>query len=220
MIAKLREKGVLRLVLILGAALLPVAVVLAIVLRDMAYQVIVVPILFILWLANFLLDSIPQMFFWLLLWLFLLRIAVKSLVDLRRVVHASQPGEHGGQAPGRVHLWQERLALARRGNYSRWGIARHMLTLFSDIVASSESSLPVAVRERVRAGTYPAPPEVAAYFQAAMSPQMSYSPSFFKRLVQRFAWRKTAPESPALNLDVERVVEFLEDQLEVPHENH
>ncbi len=219
MIAKLREKGNLRLLLILGAAALPVVIVLAVILRGMAYQVIVVPILFVLWLASFLLNAIPQAFFWLLLWFFLVRIAVRSLGGLKNVVHASQSGKLES-ALGRVGVWEQRLSLARRGSYSRWGMARHMLALLTDIVASRESVLPPDVRERVRAGAYPAPPEIAAYFRAAMLPQISYSPSFFKRFIQRLAWRKAAPESPALNLGLERVIEFLEDQLEVPHENH
>ncbi|MBN2004604.1 MAG: hypothetical protein JXA21_14710 [Anaerolineae bacterium] len=215
MIAKLREKGNLRLWLILGTIAVPVLITLAVILRGMAYQVIVVPVLWLLFVANFLLDAVPQTFFWILLWFFLLRIAVRSLLRTKRLVHKPQPGERE-PATGRVSVWEQRLSLARRGDYSRWGIARHMLTLLLDIVVSRESALPLAVRDRVRAGTYPAPPEIAAYFQAAMQPQISYAPSFFKRLAHRFAWRKSAPESPALNLDLERVVEFLEDQLEVP----
>lgn len=219
MIAKLREKGNLRLWLILGGAVLPVVILLAVILRGMAYQVIVVPILWLLFVANFLLDAVPQAFFWILLWLFLLRIAGRSLSRAKRLVHAPQTRRRE-PAEGRVSVWEQRLSLARRGNYSRWGIARHLLALLLDIVVSRESVLSVSVRDRVRVGTYPASPEITAYFQAAMLPQVSYSPSFFKRFMQRFAWRKTAPESPALGLDIERVVEFLEDQLEAPHENH
>jgi len=207
------SKKVLLLLMALGVLLV---VVLMFALRELALQVIVTPILYILWLVDFLLESIPQPFFWVILILVMLRIAFRSLVTPRATLHRPQLSPFSSPQ-GRVTVWRRRLELAREGNYSRWGVARHITSLMIDMLVHRDQITLAQARERLRKGDLDAPSEVRAYIQAGMMSQPPNTLSFFARLMQHLRLQREQTV-PALNLDLEQLVDYMEDQLEVIHD--
>jgi len=203
-------RKVLLLLLALGV---PLVIVLMFVLRELALQMIVMPILYILWLVDFLLESIPQPFFWVILVLVMLRIAFRSLIAPRATLHRPQLSPFSSPQ-GHVTVWRRRLELAREGNYSQWGVARHITSLMVDMLVHRDQITRSQARERLRKGDLDAPSEVRAYIQAGMMSQPPQTLSFFGRLMQHLRLQREQI-LPALNLDLEQLVDYMEDQLEV-----
>jgi hypothetical protein len=72
------------------------------------------------------------------------------------------------------------------------------------------------VRQRLQAGELALPPEVEAYLQGGQAPIYTLPAGLFSGLRSRLPWRDSAP---TVDPDLERMVQFLESQLEVQHEH-
>ncbi len=182
-------------------------------LRDLVRELIVVPLSYVAWFGDLLLQSLPPIFFWIILIFIALRIALRSL---RR----PDPPEEEPKAPAVVYpspvgLWTHRLRLTQIGRYSRWRLAHHLSELAAEILAHQQGITPREARDRIRDGEFEAPPEIHTYLHLGMSPQLLEGRDTITRLLVRLGLRQE-PSSP-LDLDPERVIVFLEDQLEVEH---
>ena len=185
--------------------------------RGLAFQVLVVPILYVLWVLRFLLDGLPQQFFWLLAVFFFIRIVFPSLFSARRTLHPSQLPE-GGPPEGRVAVWLRRLTLARAGHYSKWGMARNMAKLTTDTLSYQSKITPGEVRERLQHGEYKLSPEAVAYLQSGMSAQPPSTHTQWARFWWRLGLRRKREVQPTLNVDLEQLLIFLENEMEVVHD--
>lgn len=198
------------IVILLGV---PLTLVLMLALRGLAYRLIVIPILYMLWLVGFLFESLPQPLFWTLFLLLMLRLAWQSLRPPKQTLHQPQMME-ASVPEGRLAVWLQRLVLAESGNYSKWGVARHIVQLLVETIAYQEQISIAQARLRLRSGNFEAPPEVRAYVQAGLLSQPPPSLTLFAKLMQRLGLRE-AQELPELDLDLINLVTYLEDQLEV-----
>jgi hypothetical protein len=195
--------------LLVGLVLL-LAVPLALALRTFAREVIVVPVLRILWLGYLFLQSIPQSFLWALLLVAALFISARSLIKSRMPT-----GEVRGEEtdrPGQVTVWARRIRWMTHGGYFEWSLAQHLGRLFLAALAYREQLGRDQIRQYLQAGQLDMPPEIRAYLQAGLSPLPPATVGFLSRLLRRF--RPGERPSP-LNLDPEQVVRFLEEQSEV-----
>jgi hypothetical protein len=198
--------------LLLGLVLL-LAAPLVLVLRDFAREAIVVPLLYVLWLGRLLFRSIPQPLLWSLFLTLVLFVAVRSLG--RRGGSAGGMREAEEEYPGRVWVWARRIQLAARGDYSRWRLAHYLRKLILDVLAHRERLTPEQLKRRLGTGEVDAPPAVQAYLRAGLMLMPSGPIGLFSRLRQQL--RSRARTSP-LDADLESAVQFLENQLEVPHD--
>lgn len=198
-----------------------IALILMFLVRGLAMKLLVLPILYILWLLRFLLEGIPQPFFWFLAIFFFIRIVYPSLFGAKRIIHSPQLPE-GGPPEGRVAFWLRRLTLAGTGQYSKWGMARNMAKLATDVLSYEDKITPGEVRERLQSGQYNLSPEIATYLRAGMSAQPPTSQSWWVRFLWGLGIRQNRDAQPTLNVDMGQLLIFLENEMEVVHdiENH
>jgi hypothetical protein len=101
------------------------------------------------------------------------------------------------------------------GYYFKWRLAQHLLGLTLEALAHGERTSPNMVRERLKSGGLDAPSEIEDYLLAGMTPILSTRSNLITRL--KDAIIPTHQITP-LDLDPERVIQFLEDQLEIEYE--
>lgn len=190
-----------RLLLFAAASLLVIA--LAWLLRDLVREAVVVPILYLWGLVRFIADVIPQMPVWAVFLVIVLLLALRSLGLKAPTLDEDRKSEEPRR--GRVGFWVRRLKLASQGHYSRWRLARELGDLSVDMLAQRGRTSPDQVRQELRDGNVPAPPDVRRYLQAAVSTKSH----------RDFATFSAGANREPLGADVARVVEFLEAQLEV-----
>jgi hypothetical protein len=102
-----------------GASLL-----LAFLLRDVVYQLVIVPLAYLLWLLQLYYALIPQWVLWSLL------LVLLFLVVLWNLLPESRPSARTKSRHGQLKGGVEELALwirkARRGNYFKWQLANRL----------------------------------------------------------------------------------------------
>jgi hypothetical protein len=188
-------------------------VLLVIVFRDAVREIVVEPLWDIVVVVQLLLSYLPQWVFWTLFLLAALYLAAKSLGGRGRPALARQAEV---QHPGQVSTWARRIHLVTRGDYSRWYFLQHLGKLIVSVLADRERLEAREVRRRLKARELDVPPEVQDCVQAEISSGVSRRFSdVILRLWQRV---KTRPRRASFDSDLERIVQFLEHQLEVPHD--
>jgi hypothetical protein len=194
--------------LLVGLVLL-LAIPLALILKDVVREVILIPLWRVLWLASLVLHAIPQVFFWGALLMIILSLATKSLARQEKPVKKTRDVEPG--YPGRVMIWAQRVHLMERGEYSRWYMAQRLRRLVLEVLAYHERLDIEQVRQRLKTGELDASPDVQACLQAELT-SMSRLRGWFSRLWHRLRpSTRTAPP----DFDLDRVVQFLEDQMNI-----
>jgi hypothetical protein len=182
------------LILLLAAALAPFFV-------DFVREVVVIPLLYLFWLARFVFESFPQDNLWLVFLGLVSLIMLISLIDKRRSKPA--PFLSPTPEPGRVESWEALLRRAQQDDYFKWRLAQQLQRLTLAIIAHQEGETFQQARLALRQGRLELPPQLLAYFQASLQP-LGYLPQH-----QRFFSRKPTPS--ALNLDPHLVIHYLEE---------
>ncbi len=200
------KTGKLWLLLLALALLLTIPLVLTF--RDLVRAVIVIPLLYIVWLGRLVYLSIPQPLLWAIFLALALFIMVRSLHARAQLQQPSRPAEPAHV--GRITVWARRLDRMTRGDYFRWCVARDLGQLGLELLAYCERLSPGRHDVRREIEKLEAPPEIHAFLRAGLLLPSSRPISLLSRLAPW--WRPNAPVSP-LDLDPERVVQFLETQV-------
>jgi hypothetical protein len=196
-------------------------------LRGVARSLIVIPVMYALWVADLVLTILPQPLFWILFLFLVLRIAFRSLMVSK--LSKRQSSRSVIRYPGRVEFWARRIRLIEQGSYSKWGFARHLGNLTLDTLAYTERLEPEQIRERLQNDELELDPEIQAYLRAGLTarpPEAFGFLSGFRRrlfaLISRLiprGWQLTLSNTNAsLDLNPEGLVQYLENQLEVPND--
>ncbi len=194
--------------------ILVLAIPLAIVLQDFVRDVIVIPLLFIIWLVQLLLKSISQSNLWAV---FLLLPLVFFLKSLKRLSPPSNKMEKTpGDVTGTVTIWVERLRNAEKGIHDDRSLKRQIGKLFFSILAYNTGKNPDRIRGSMASGDLEAPPAIQEYIKDGDG---DIPPTRFRSELRSFfcAWVRKRRGSP-LNKDAENVVKFLERLIGVKHE--
>ena len=199
-----------RRLLLLMAIILALTVPLALLFRDFVRDVFLVELLRMFWGARLLYESLPQLPLWVLLLVILVVIAVKSLV--RRSGVAQKQIQPEAEPQGQVRVLARWIERASRGEYFRWSLAQHLGGPAWEIMAQREHTAPAQLKERMSAGNLDLPPVVEDYLQPDRLPRHSAVTGFVAAIRIRLGM---AGLSPAPNPDLETVIEFLEDQMQV-----
>lgn len=211
-----------RLLILLLAALLPLAVGLMLSLRDFVREAILVPLSYLFWIADLLIRSTPQALFWALLVITGLIIAVRSLYVV------SPPPEKVGELETRatrrqrVGFWTFQMHMLRQG-VARARFADFLSRLGLEVLAFREQITPVEAEARLQNGEFDAP-EILAFLRIRrMVPSEGFG--LLPRLVEwlgewknRLLGQRNGALASSAEDELRRTVEYLEDQLEVKHD--
>ena len=190
---------------LIGLVLL-LSIPLFILLRGFSREVAAAELLRLHWAGRILLESLPQAPLW---WFFLfvvLVVSASSLVKRRRVRRVELQGTRTYR--GSVRALTRLIRLASEGRHSRWRLARRLGELAVDAKAFRDRTTPSEVIARLRSGEAEVPGCVRACLGGGSPPSPRY-----RGLVAML--RRGAPAGSHVDLDLEGVVRFLENQLEV-----
>ena len=193
----IRAAGMRTRFLLIGLLLLPV-VLMAVVIQGFVRDVIVVPLFYVFWLLRLLFESISQVLLWGVFIIVVVIVTGRSLV--KRVPRLQvRPAED--RRRGRVEEWLRLVRQTNQGAFGKWRLANALEQLAVDVLASQERLESREIRRRLENGTLEVSPEVLAYLRARM-PIAS---------TQRHASLRV--QATTVDHDLERVVQFLEEQL-------
>jgi len=192
---------------------IPLIVLLTFAVRDFIRNTLALPLSYMLWLAEIIIQSIPQIWFWAVGLIVMLSIAMRSLDRDRRPVPAAPPAS-GHVTHGRLAIWNERIAMLLCGKYSRQRFGYFIGKLILDVL-SYEKRLSIRdVERRLDQGELELPPAVQDYLLARLKPGLSSTKMpLFTRLKRFLGLEK--PLETQLSTELESVIKFLEEQLEV-----
>jgi len=224
---KIKAVNIKRLALLL-IPLLVLAVILTIALTDFVREAIIVPISYVLWFGNLVLNSISQILLWAWLPAIALFIALRSLSTANKNKPAQIISEAETRYPRRqrVDFWVIQIHQSY-GYFGRTRFAEHLGRLILDILAYQERSTPWQIEHRIENGDLEVPPEIRSYLHEKRRRYSEGSSGLYQRLRR---WLKNAvailikgrsSARPALyHPDLETVVAFLEKQLEVEYDRY
>jgi hypothetical protein len=202
-----------RRLIILGLIFL-ISVPLSFLLRGFTREVFLANIMRLSWLAHLYLDSLPQPILWTLFLLIAVLIAVLSLI--KRTGSPKVTTEVEEPSWGRIHSLLQAIYHTSQGIYFKWRLAQYLLNLSIEALAHRERTTPERIKQRLMSRTLDVPSDIEAYLLTGLTPVFTVHTNLIERIKRTFGL--TSRFSP-LDLDPERVVQFLEDQLEIEYES-
>ncbi len=235
MMQNIRSINAKRLVLA-AAVLLVILLVLLFYARDVIREVVVLPVSYLFWAGGILLRTTPQFFFWIALLLILALAAFRSLSGKRKETAPTPPElfemEATRDAGGRVMFWAIKVNLMRQTNGAYYLNTFHntLGKLLLEVLAHRYRLTSLQVEERLRDGTLNVPPEVREYALTGMGrfePDQIGFLAYLWRRVREFVnmltagMKSSAPETLLGRDDsqVARILEYIEEELEVRNDN-
>jgi hypothetical protein len=176
--------------------------------RDM----IVVPMLYMIWLAGQLYQSIPQALLWGVFLVAAVLVALQSLAW--RLPPPLYPNSATAQL-GRVAAWERLLRESTEDDYARWRLAQRLSAMAIATLADREQCLPHELRQRLADGSLDLPAEVRSYLRiglAASAPASRSQRSFWRRVLAGRIGGAQLVDRP--DLDPEPVIQFLEQTVQ------
>lgn len=152
-----------RRLLTIGLMLVALGIVIALV-RGVAREALVVPLLAFIWQAAVLIEGLPQQIVW---WGVILAMVVIIVRSLGEGAQFQLPERRAKVDGGRVSAWIRLVVYARHDDYSRWRMAQRLALLAQELIAQREGIDLRQARRVVEAGTG-LPPEVGAYLRAGL----------------------------------------------------
>jgi hypothetical protein len=192
---------------------IPLIILLMLGLRDFVRDALALPLSYIIWVIGIVIETIPQI--WLLsgLAVIALVIAMRSL-DRDRQPPPSAPEKPFRFPTGRINVWEGRVDMLLKGKYSRQRLGYFVGKLILDVLSYEKRLSFREVERRIDQGQMDAPPAVRDYLFSRLRPaHTEVRPNFLTRLKRLFNLEK--PSTARLSAELETVVKFLEDQLEV-----
>ncbi len=183
-----------RLIVILALAATVEIVALGI--RGLLEDTLITPLLYVIWGAIRIFESIPQGMIWLA---FVLAASVVALVSIWGGRRREARRSTDTALRGRVYEWLRLVTLAQRHEYSRWRMAQRLMLLLAETIAARERIELRIARQRIASGAIDVPQHVAAFLCAGAD---SYRPRH-RTLLQR-------DEPSPLDVDLEQVIVAVE----------
>jgi hypothetical protein len=177
---------------------------LALIFTGLIQDVLVVPLLYLLWLMRVLIESIPQVVLWVGF------LAIVAMVAWRSLPLAPQVQPLRAQAPNPpapVETWAGMFERAERDHYARWLLAQRLGQLALELLAHQDQRPVAHPWHYLQDESLGMPPAIQAYLRAGM--RMYQPPRRMRRL-----WPLVAQEAAGdpLDLDPEVAVRFLENR--------
>ncbi len=164
------------------------------VLRDVIYQLVIVPLAYFLWVLNFYYSALPQWLVWVIVISALFLVMVWNLIPDAKPSKGTEPVRHRTQ--GEVEALTIWIAKAAQGNYFKWQLANRLGHIARRLEERSGQG-----------GRQPSgDPEVERYLDAGLN----YSFVDFPTPRNPLAPVRHTP----LDLDPRKAADYLESQME------
>ncbi|MBI3957271.1 MAG: hypothetical protein HY328_00580 [Chloroflexi bacterium] len=180
------------------AVVLLVTAVLVLALDNFLQDMLIQPLLYVLWFAGLVLSSLHQSVFWGVLLFVALVLILRSLGGGER--RPSTVPEKRYPSQGQVRRWMGLLERAETQRFARWNLAQSLRKLAQETLSPDERQ---GQQKRRAPYEHKLTPDIANYFDAKLPPAQSLT------LRQRLQTKSSQPSHP-LDLDPEVVVAFLE----------
>jgi len=191
----------------------PLAVLLMFSLRNFVREMFALPLSYAIWLIGILMQTIPQVWLWTGLVVIALIWALRSLDRERRPAPAA-PGKSTYPARGGIDVWADRINMLLTGKYSRHRFGYFIGKLILDVLSHEERVNFRDIERRLERGEIDAPPVVRDYLLSRLRSSLTEAkPNLLTRFKRFFRLEK--PPTGQLNAELETIVTFLENQLEV-----
>jgi hypothetical protein len=191
---------------LIGFVLLLVGL-LALIVSGAVREVIVIPLLALLWLLGLLLDSVPQLIWWFGLLAIAALVAWRSLATPRV---ALEPPRVAPAVPAPVASWAGMFERAVGDRYARWLLAQRLGHFALELLASQEQGERRGVWHYLQDESRDIPPAVRAFLLAGARMYRPL-PTFWQRW---WPWgARVETRADPLDLDLNEVVRFLDERL-------
>jgi hypothetical protein len=184
--------------LLLAALVCLPVVITAFVIENFVRDVIAGPVLYAFWILRLFLASIPQTLIWVSLIVLGLVLAYRSLAHRPRLqtnISAEPP------TSTRVEELARLIDQAEQSTFGRWRLSQRLGGLVVAMLADEQRVSQREIHRQIDRNELPLSPEMRAYLQARLS------------TVQGGGRLSRARTRPALDLDPNEIVQFLEDRL-------
>jgi hypothetical protein len=191
-----------------------IAVPIAIGLEGFVHDIIVVPLLNIILVGTYLIQSIPQSILWAAFMLFAIVFCLRSLTKTPTTLKTIEKSL--GNITGPVSIWTKRIRDADNGVQSEKDLKQHLKSVLISIVAYNDGKSITQIKGGSKSEDLKIPPEIQEYFNVCESeiPTTHHFVSEIGSLLR--TWLKK--EKPALlNTEFKNVVKYLENLLKVKH---
>jgi energy-coupling factor transporter transmembrane protein EcfT len=189
-----------RLRWLLMAVILVITLALSFFMRDLVYDMVIVPLAYLFWLVKYYYTAIPQLFLWIV---FLIVLFVTVAWNFIPQARPSRRKEHFHRPPdGQVETLAAWIRNSRKGNYFKWQLANRLGRISRKLKEIS----------RQRQDSEPGREAVENYFDAGLNK------SFVDFTTPRS--RFDQPASTPLDLDPKDAVDFLESQMELKSDRY
>jgi hypothetical protein len=197
-------------------------VALMLLLKDVVYQVVVVPVFYAYWLAGLAIASLHQGVLWVVL---VLAVAILLLRGLRphqqqRPASARHHPRPGATSQGRVAFWEAHVARVAAQGYSGETSRHELRKLMLSVLAYQRHTTPAQIEAYLQGEGLQVPPEMAPYLEIH-PPEIAQasSSSRFKRWLSALLGVHTDPTDVPHRQNLERAIQFVECQLEIAHDH-
>lgn len=204
--------------------LLPLVLLLAWFLQDIAKSLVVIPISYVLWLFDRLLESTPQFLIWLVLIVVMGILVGKSLTTRSTTFNEPPPPDQNYLRRSRLRYWGTQLN--QQSDFSRSRLVDSVDRLVLEVITYSHRMPTWQAEKRLIEGDIQAPDELVKFLRIRkQSP--NYRPSspllFFKNLMSFLKNRLMKSPDFITTKDKNRelgiILDYLEDQLEIHHDH-
>jgi hypothetical protein len=191
---------------ILPAALIACTALLALFVQGFVRSSLLVPTMYLLWIARSFLSSISELTYWNLLSAGLALAALISLAGTWGLLRRKRRQIYRQQGP--IELVADNIINMKRGVYYKWLVAHQLGTLARALLVEQEGEDNVPQRKLL--GRDWGPPEaVQNYLEAGLERWVVFYPQ------RRFF---LPPPSTPLDADLDAVIEYLESRMETDRE--
>lgn len=185
---------------------------LVLIFRETVRQLVVMPMLYFLWLGSLIIRTIPDVVWWSLGLLIGAIIALQALFGKERAAPEPSYPPRVQERYSRLHYWLSMVRLMDASDFSRENFIFELRRLLLSILAYQESSDPAVVAKQVEAGEIVLPEEIRAFVLTRQMGALVQPPTFWERLGLS---RKKHPVPTESDADLERIVKFMEERLEM-----
>ena len=183
--------------------ILVAALLLTFVADDFLDEAIIGPTLYFLWVGRLILASIPQSILWGAF--LLMAVVVTWQTSFKKPRRPQRPSFAPAPSPGRIADWIRLVERSEQEVYYKWQLAQRLQRLTLKAIAHNERTSLRIIRRRLLAEKLGLSAEIQAYFLASIA-------SFGNFTTPKFRLFRQAPPPTPLDLEPEKIAQFLEEK--------